>query len=842
MKLLLLPAFFLVLSLSNPLRAQDENAALFYHDGEINLNWHAATGRTYFVQRSTNLRDWFYFDEIFSRDNAPVSLGLYSNAPQLFFRLQHTDLDDGGDPEKADFDGDGLSSYSEITSAVQTDPLNPDTDGDMLLDGFERQHGFDPRNADSNGNGIIDGLDDWDGDGSNNFGEQLNGGNPNDNQDGGQGPLPGNPPATDPNDIDSDGDGIADSMDADPEEALIDWERASLGGYALIKIESGLSSPQLLTDDYQILFADNKIWKSGEIEEIDFPMGSWQVKFTNEGETETDTLVWGSFGGQVAGLNPSGSILMNSGYAPTTYPFGSGILSWGHGMVALDGERIAPDFSSFDWQIPDKSARGHYLFNDGRFVGSYQSYEANFDDLVIYQPNGGKRELPNSGDHSFASGAPDGLVVAKGPFPTDVWSYWDARETNGIASSNEKKSIPQRGIYSNFGSIHTLPNGKVGIAGVSSASQANFQPMILVEDPQGTLVEIPAMSTAGFSQWTGAGTALGFQNEERKLWINGETHSLREFCPSLDEILTENNLDDYSYRIVDTNSSGGILIAVPEINSTLILLPLAIKATSNGFPPTGLAGKYRSAPEKSSVDNLISVWPTEELKITIELPEPFKSNPPVGLINWNVTGYTVPRQTSEFTFNWLNTGFKRITINVGRSAFNVVVDVPDVGNISQGDALLALDPITAASVVAFGLNAINYTNDPANFPSVVPKKDAIRHSYWTALCASDILVDNQGVLFVTTAHERNNKWGVSTFGSFRRSQQAFNSTMDLHNNLVGLATAHMTMIGTPDRSAILQDLNQKYQQGLMWIYDGNTSEAASEGILSKSNQQKIFLP
>ena len=277
-------------------------------------------------------------------------------------------------------------------------------------------------------------------------------------------------------------------------------------------------------------------------------------------------------------------------------------------------------------------------------------------------------------------------------------------------------------------------------------------------------------------------------------------------------------------------------------NGMEYLLPVEIKATSNGFPPTGLPGKYSATPKNGSVDNLISVWPAEKLKITIEIPEPIKSNPPAGLFTWNAPGHTVPDQTTEFTFSWTDTDTKVITITVGGTEFKVFVDIPNVGTISQADALLALDPITAASVVNFGIEALNYSNDPANFPSVVPKKDAIRHSYWTALSASDILVDNQGALFVTTAHEHNNKWGVSTTGGATRPQQAFNSTMDLRNNLIGIATGHMTRIGTPDRSAILQDLNSQYQQGLMWIYDGNTSESASEGILSKSNGQKIYTP
>jgi hypothetical protein len=110
------------------------------------------------------------------------------------------------------------------------------------------------------------------------------------------------------------------------------------------------------------------------------------------------------------------------------------------------------------------------------------------------------------------------------------------------------------------------------------------------------------------------------------------------------------------------------------------------------------------------------------------------------------------------------------------------------------------------------------------------------------MCASDILVSNAAVLLVTTAHEHNNKFGVPNFfWQTGASQDAFNSTMDLRNNLIGLSTSH-SILGIPDFSAILQDLESQYQQGLMWIYDGSTSETASEGILKKSNQQKIYVP
>ena len=58
------------------------------------------------------------------------------------------------DPE--DLDCDGLTNDEEI--ALETDPNNPDSDADGLLDGEEvNTHGTDPLNADSDFDGVSDG-------------------------------------------------------------------------------------------------------------------------------------------------------------------------------------------------------------------------------------------------------------------------------------------------------------------------------------------------------------------------------------------------------------------------------------------------------------------------------------------------------------------------------------------------------------------------------------------------------------------------------------------------------------------------------------------------------------
>ena len=61
----------------------------------------------------------------------------------------------GSHPYLKDSDGDGLTDAEELN--LGTNPLNPDTDGDGLSDKQEVEQGTDPLNPDTDGNGIPDG-------------------------------------------------------------------------------------------------------------------------------------------------------------------------------------------------------------------------------------------------------------------------------------------------------------------------------------------------------------------------------------------------------------------------------------------------------------------------------------------------------------------------------------------------------------------------------------------------------------------------------------------------------------------------------------------------------------
>lgn len=109
------------------------------------------------------------------------------------------------DPLDPDTDGDGLQDGDEIQT-YQTDPRQPDTDGDGLSDGDEIRLGTDPRNPDTDGDGLRDGDE---------IRLEANPRNPDSDNDG----LRDGEENSDcprPNDPDSDDDGIIDSRDLDP--------------------------------------------------------------------------------------------------------------------------------------------------------------------------------------------------------------------------------------------------------------------------------------------------------------------------------------------------------------------------------------------------------------------------------------------------------------------------------------------------------------------------------------------------------------------------------------------------------------------------------------------------
>jgi hypothetical protein len=175
--------------------AQDlEFIANPFSDGKNFIRWYGHVGRSYFVQVSdpaNHLKTWHFSTMIEGGDDDYTSHEVIGTAEKGFFRLKYTDQVPGPDENlnTADFDNDGISNRDEVEppeGISQTDPLNPDTDGDGMPDGWERANGLDPNDATG-----INGADgDPDGDGLSNYDEWWN--------------------YVDPNNSDTDGDGLSD--------------------------------------------------------------------------------------------------------------------------------------------------------------------------------------------------------------------------------------------------------------------------------------------------------------------------------------------------------------------------------------------------------------------------------------------------------------------------------------------------------------------------------------------------------------------------------------------------------------------------------------------------------
>ena len=127
-----------------------------FANGTAWLDWWGKSGRTYFVQHTTDLPTlWVWATDIESGQGALKQWGYTNAGDRLFARLWFTDIPTTN-PDLADFDGDGLGSKLELSN--QRNPLLAvDTDGDGLPDDWE-QHYFGNLNQNGAGHGDGDGL------------------------------------------------------------------------------------------------------------------------------------------------------------------------------------------------------------------------------------------------------------------------------------------------------------------------------------------------------------------------------------------------------------------------------------------------------------------------------------------------------------------------------------------------------------------------------------------------------------------------------------------------------------------------------------------------------------
>ncbi len=313
------------------------------------------------------------------------------------------------------------------------------------------------------------------------------------------------------------------------------------------------------------------------------------------------------------------------------------------------------------------------------------------------------------------------------------------------------------------------------------------------------------------------------------------------------------SFDPVATTEVDIINAGGRLSSFGDLNARFTAdvgiesetarvtrIPVNIKVHQEvSSAPSGSAEKYKHAPQDDNASNLFSVWQDERVTIELDGVAPYSSRLPAGYITWTADGHTIPDNSASHEFSWSTTGRKTVTIAMGGHSFEVLFDVPDVGTVTQTEAVanvVTLPPWASAQIGSWATYTTIETN--AMYPEPTPKKDAIRHSFWTALSVSDGYVTAAHALYFTTAHEYTNKWN--------QSQQAFNSTMDLHNNAVGTQVdiSLPTVPPTPNIAAILGTLSSRYFNGEMMVWQipanaANQAQENSEGILMLSNGDRV---
>lgn len=141
-----------------------------------NADWDGVANRTYFIQGSPDLANWYYLGEMAFGTGLQGCGVDATGTSKLFIRLRY--LDDPAittlqEAREADFDGDGIPNYYEIeelfSDPFDTNSAGGDTDHDRLPDGWE-MYRF--------GNLSQDGYGDPDEDGYTNFEELALGSNP----------------------------------------------------------------------------------------------------------------------------------------------------------------------------------------------------------------------------------------------------------------------------------------------------------------------------------------------------------------------------------------------------------------------------------------------------------------------------------------------------------------------------------------------------------------------------------------------------------------------------------------------------------------------------------------
>ncbi|WP_029190182.1 DUF6973 domain-containing protein [Verrucomicrobium spinosum] len=249
------------------------------------------------------------------------------------------------------------------------------------------------------------------------------------------------------------------------------------------------------------------------------------------------------------------------------------------------------------------------------------------------------------------------------------------------------------------------------------------------------------------------------------------------------------------------------------------------------------------------IRDVISIWSVDDyatrtgdaktdwMQLRVDVPQSLLDDFPSPIVKWTIpdSTQTVADDVLETPrLQWSSsTGLKEIKITIGGRDFKVWLDVPDVGTMSEltwASILVNSGPAGAAGVVnAWAHNEVarSWSLDASNSHLLKSEQNALKHSCWMALCASDVTVGPAWAALLGTAHEYENKL---------KGSYPFESTMDYHNNLVGTTVIHpLDFTGAQIRADLLTRLGN----GTLWVWDSKGNEFTGFRATRKANGEPI---
>jgi hypothetical protein len=505
-------------------------------DGKTLLQWHAKEGRTYFIQGSDpndHLGTWIWSSFIDAANDEPISHEVGSTADKVFFRLHYTDTPPPAGMTLEDWDADGDSLPNALELSLQGNPLNPDTDGDGIPDGWAYAHGL-ALNV--------------------NIASGLFQGGPVTNLEAYQQGVQANTAAT----IDDhDGDGVDNDADADPQDSDVDWEPASVGGYVLIDIEvpeeAGLVRD--FNDVGHVLF-DGGVWNAGVWTELE------QVEIEGSFHLDPHDFTYGSVGNHGWKLSPAGDILelgsfdvsgpgdsegmnhiLRRSYQPQNSGYQSAVstlhtLDWygllGYSFLSLqvlgeDSQGRVFSFKKFDPALPEESAPEIWVLDANLAQSSYRQLPAGYH-LHLH----GNQVTPAGWLAVNASPHTGNTPAAR----TIIWNPAGQEITTA------------GGLPWFFSGLTELPHGKPVLA----CRYHGLNGLVYLMNQSGDGFKT-ADKLGGKNVHTFAGDGSAMTSDD-KIWINGKLTPLRDLCERYGELLD----DGWNLNPLKANKYGEYLI------------------------------------------------------------------------------------------------------------------------------------------------------------------------------------------------------------------------------------------------------------------------------------------